>query len=74
MPKNLEMQNGESLGVDDDLLCWCMNSPPIHTVVYLEIRSKMFYIFKNRFFTRLTFSKIEFHKNENFKSSLKMNF
>ena len=31
MPKNLEMQNGESLGVDDDLLCWCMNSPPLHT-------------------------------------------
>ena len=53
MPKNLEMQNGESLGVDDDLLCWCMNSPPIHTVVYLEFRSKMFYIFKNGFFYKI---------------------
>ena len=38
MPKNLEMQNGESLGVDDDLLCWCMNSPPLHTVPNLDFR------------------------------------
>ena len=42
MPKNLEMQNGESLGVDDDLLCWCMNSPPLHTEanVFQVIRAK----------------------------------
>ena len=47
MPKNLEMQNGESLGVDDDLLCWCMNSPPLHTEAKLRKASNL-YLQKSR--------------------------